>query len=46
MGVSGHARFEFVIGIVDVDLDAIDESDAFFVGLNALGREFGTRGDE
>jgi hypothetical protein len=41
VGVRGHAGLEFVIGIVDIDLDAIDERDAFLVGLNALGRELG-----
>src|SRR5277367_4536423 len=45
-GVGGHSRLEFAIGIVEVDLDPVDEGDAFLMGLDALGSEFRAIGDE
>src|SRR6516164_3762889 len=44
--IGGHAGLEFVIRIVDVDLDSIHERHAFLVGLDALGRELRARRDE
>src|SRR5262249_13699534 len=44
--VGGHPGLEFVIRIVDVDLDSIYERHAFLVGLDALGRELRARRDE
>ena len=35
--VGGHAGLELVVGIVDVDLDAIDERDALLVVCTLLG---------
>ena len=46
MCVGGHAGLQFVIGIVDIDLDAVDERDSLCVCLHALGRELGVRRDE
>src|SRR5262245_2110939 len=44
--VGGHPWLEFVIRIVDVDLDSIHERHAFLVSLDALGRELRARRDE
>ena len=44
--IGRHAGLQLVIGIVDVDLDAVDERDALGVGLHALGRELGIGRDE
>ena len=44
--VHRHVGFQFVVRVVDVDLDAIDQLHALLLGLNLLGRELGLRGDE
>src|SRR5215472_18218365 len=44
--VGGHPWLEFVIRIVDVNLDSIHERHPFLVGLDALGRELRARRDE
>src|SRR5580704_2301736 len=44
--VGGHARLEFEIRIVDVDLHEINESDALGGRLHSLRRELGLRGNE
>ena len=46
MRVGGHAGLQLVIGVVDIDLDAVDERDALLIGLHTLGRELGVRRDE
>src|SRR5215831_20892460 len=44
--VSGHSGLELVIRVIDVDLDPVDERDAFLVSLHALRRKLRRRGDE
>ena len=46
MSVGGHARLQFMIEIVDIDLDSINKRDSLLICLNALGSELGVRGNE
>src|SRR5579875_3491303 len=45
LGIRRHSGNKFMGGVVDVDLDPIDESDSLGVGLDALGSELRPRGD-
>jgi len=46
MSVCRHARLEFVLRIVEIDLDSIDQRHTFLMRLNAFGRELGLRRNE
>ncbi len=37
--VRRHAGLQFVIGVLQIDLDPVDESNAFFVCFDAFWRE-------
>ena len=41
-----HVVLEFVAGVVDIHLDAIDQLHALLFGLDLLGRELGFGSDE
>jgi len=46
LGIGGHSRFEFVLGILQANLDAIDELHPLFCRLYIFGGKFSFGGDE
>ncbi len=40
MPIGGHTGFEFVVGIIEHDLDPVHQFYPFFKGLNRLGGKF------